>query len=134
MESIRELMEKDLFAKTNDMHLVEVEQGQAVAQMIMQNRYCNGAGTVQGGALFTLADFACAAAANSYGDRAVSIHADINFIKAVSSGTITAKAVEISRRRTIAVYHVNITDDAGNLLATFCSTMFIKRADSGMKE
>ena len=41
----------------------------------------------QGGAVFTLADFAFASACNSYGQTAVALEVNINFLEAVKPGT-----------------------------------------------
>ena len=127
MKDIMKLMEKDLYARCNGVVLKEIGEGFAVAEMTITDNHLNGAGIVQGGALFTLADLCFAAASNSYGDLAVTLDANINFIKGVSSGTLTAKASEIYRRRTIALYRVVITNEEDDLIAVFQSTAYIKR-------
>jgi acyl-CoA thioesterase len=47
--------------------------GRAQAKMTLQPHHCNALGTVHGGAIFTLADFAFAAASNSHGTVAVAL-------------------------------------------------------------
>jgi acyl-CoA thioesterase len=125
--SIMKLMQRDQFAKCNGVVLKEVGKGSALAEMVITDKHLNGAGIVQGGALFTLADLCFAAASNSYGNLAVTLDANINFVKGVSGGTLTAKASEIHRGRTIALYRVDITNENNELIAAFQSTSYIKR-------
>lgn len=126
MEDIFALLDKDYFAKENGIVLKEVGKGTAIAEMVIEERHLNGAGVVQGGALFTLADLCFAAAANSYGDLAVSLDASINYIKGISSGTLTAIATEVYRRRTVALYKIEIVNENNELIAVFQSTAYIK--------
>lgn len=125
-EKIFKLIGNDKFAALCDMQLTELSEGRAVAKMTVSEKHFNGLGTVQGGALFTLADLACAAAANSQGKTAVSLTASINFVKATSCGVLTATATEVYLRRTVAAYNVEIRDEQGELIASFQSTCFRK--------
>ncbi len=130
MESILQLIQKDHFANHNQIRLIEVGEGTAKAQMTVTKNHLNGIGTVQGGALFTLADLAFAAASNSREKIAVALDANINFIKAVSSGILTATAEEIDLKRTIGIYRVEIRNEADELIATFQSTAYRKEPKS----
>ena len=56
---------EDLFARHTGIELRDVGPGWAKASMKIQPCHFNGARTVHGGAIFTLADFAFAAASNS---------------------------------------------------------------------
>ncbi|MCK9156089.1 MAG: PaaI family thioesterase [Paludibacteraceae bacterium] len=125
-EKIFDLLGKDEFAKLCNMKIVDFDHGTAIAEMEIIDSLKNGFGTIQGGALFTLADFACAAASNSQGKRAVSLDASITFIKAVKSGKVTATASEIFLRRTVAAYKVEIRDEENDLVAVFQSTAYRK--------
>lgn len=123
-EEVFALMSKDRFVERNGIRLVELGEGTATSEMVISDYHLNGNGTVQGGALFTLADFTCAAAANTHEKLTVSLDGSIDFIKAVSKGVLTAKATEVSVRRTIASYRVDITNEEGKLIATFHSKLF----------
>ena len=87
--------------------------------MNIEEKHLNALKTVQGGALFTLADLAFAAASNAYGNVAVAINANISFVKAATGKTLTAEAKETSINPKISTYTVNITDDKGDLVAIF---------------
>ncbi len=87
--------------------------------MNVEEKHLNALKTVQGGALFTLADLTFAAASNAYGTVTVAINANISFVKAAAGKTLTAEAIETSINPKISTYTVNITDDQGDLVAIF---------------
>ncbi|MCQ2974199.1 MAG: PaaI family thioesterase [Bacteroidales bacterium] len=126
IENTIDLIKSDKFASENGIFLESVSKGEACAKMIISERHLNGLGTVQGGALFTLADLAAAAASNAYGVPTVALVAEISFVKAVSKGVLTAKTSELYRRRTVAGYSTKIFDQDDNLIAVFNSTAYIK--------
>ena len=119
MENLKRFFKKDNFAANSGIELLEVSPGYAKARMDIEEKHLNALKTVQGGALFTLADLAFAAASNAYGTVAVAINANISFVKAATKGTLTAEAKETSINPKIATYTVNITDDEGDLVAIF---------------
>jgi len=120
-------MKKDQFAERCNIELVSVTPGQALAKMTLQPHHWNGLGTVQGGAIFTLADFAFAAAANSHGTVAVAINVSITFMKAVSAGTLWAEAKELSRNSKLGTYTIDVKDEAGGLVALFQGLVYRKK-------
>lgn len=127
MKDTRMLLEGDRFAAGAGITLLEVGPGVAVARMEIGERHLNGIGIVQGGAVFTLADYAFAAASNSHGPVAVAIDVSISFLKAVSQGTLTARAHEESLTPGVSTCLVRVTDQAGELVALFKGTAYRKR-------
>ncbi|NLH16448.1 MAG: PaaI family thioesterase [Phycisphaerae bacterium] len=111
--------DKDAFAQYCGIELIEAENGHAEARLKIQPHHLNGVGSVQGGMIFSLADLAFAAACNSYDTPAVAINVNIHYLRAVSEGTLIAKAREVSLSRKIGTYSVDVTDDEGNLVASF---------------
>ena len=63
--TFKEFFKGDRFAVLAGCELLEVGNGTARARMLVTRDHLNGGGTCQGGALFTLADLAFAAAVNS---------------------------------------------------------------------
>jgi len=126
IKKLEQLLLNDRFASSNDIHLVSLGKGEATAEMLIAEKHLNGVNIIQGGALFTLADFAFAAASNSHGRIAVAANATISFFRGVSSGKLTAKAKEHSSGKTLATYTVDITDEDGNKIALFSGTAFMK--------
>jgi acyl-CoA thioesterase len=126
MENIKQILTRDRYAKHSGIELVSVSPGQAVAQMLIQAHHLNALGSVQGGAIFTLADFAFAAASNAHGKAAVAINVSITYMKAASSGTLRAEARELSVNPKLGSYTVNVTDEHDNLIAVFQGLVYRK--------
>ncbi len=125
-ESIRHHFENDGFATESGMRLVELRPGFAKTCLDIEDRHLNNMGLVHGGAIFTLAAFAFGAAAKTGGQAAVGVNANLSFLKPARSGTLYAEATEISRSRKFSVCTVRMTDDAGELVALFQGTAYIK--------
>jgi acyl-CoA thioesterase len=127
VETIKKFFEGDRLADYLGIELVEVSLGNAIARMDVRNEHLNGIGTVHGGAIFTLADFAFAVAANSHGRVTVAINVSITFMKAATSGQLTAIAKEVSLNPKLASYTVNIINSDGELIAIFQGLAYRKR-------
>jgi len=128
MQELKEFFSTgDLFARHAGIELGDAGPGRAKASMKIQPFHFNAAGTVHGGAIFTLADFAFAVASNSHGTLAMGINTSVNFVKAATKGTLHAEAVEQSRGPKLASYSVTITDDAGDVVAIFQGMVYRKK-------
>jgi acyl-CoA thioesterase len=127
MDKLKEFFSNnDLFARHNNIELLEAGEGRALARMNIEPYHFNGAGTVHGGAIFTLADFAFAVASNSHGKLAMGINTSVNFVKAAVSGTLYAEAMEQSLNPKLATYSVMITDDRKETVAIFQGMVYRK--------
>lgn len=118
---------EDKFARHAGIELLDAGPGRAKASMKIEPFHFNGAGTVHGGAIFTLADFAFAVASNSHGAMAMGISTSVNFVKAATGGTLHAEATEQSKGPKLASYSVMITDDAGDVVAVFQGMAYRKK-------
>ena len=127
MEDIKRCLKNDRFAERTNVELLTVSPGYATAKMVLHPHHLNGLGSVQGGAIFTLADYAFAAAANSHGTVAVAINVSITFMKAAATGTLFAEAREVSKNFKIGSYVVEVKDDQGDLVATFQGLAYRKK-------
>jgi acyl-CoA thioesterase len=127
MEQIKRCMANDQFAAWSNIELIEVSPGFARAKMTLQPHHWNGLKTVHGGAIFTLADFTFAAAANSHGTVSVAINASITFMKAAETGVLVAEAREVSKNFKIGTYAVEIKNDKGDLIAQFQGLAYRKK-------
>ncbi len=118
---------EDKFAHHSGIELNEAGEGWAKVSMKIENYHLNGAKTVHGGAIFTLADFALAVASNSHGSLAMAINASISYIKAATQGTLHAEAHEEAKSSRLGSYTVHITDDAGDMIALFQGMVYRKK-------
>lgn len=128
MKSVKAFLQAgDRFAAHSGIELVSVAPGQAVTRMTIQSQHLNAVGVVQGGAIFTLADFAFAAASNSHGTVAVGINASITFQHAARAGVLTAEAREVARNPKLASYTVHVTDETAQIVAVFQGLVYRKK-------
>jgi acyl-CoA thioesterase len=118
--------QNDHFARHCGIELLDGKPGWARAKMEIQPFHLNGAKTVHGGAIFSLADFSFAVAANARGQLALAISTNTSFVKAAHSGTLYAEAEELSINRKLGTYQVKITDENQQLIAQFHGTAFRK--------
>lgn len=127
MEKLKHYFKDDQFASRAGIELLSVSPGYAKARMTLHPHHLNSLKTVQGGAIFTLADLAFAAAANSHGTVAVAINVNITFMKAAAAGTLWAEAKEVSKNFKIGTYAVEVRDDQGDLVAQFQGLAYRKK-------
>jgi len=127
MQKAKDFFRKhDLFARHCGIELIDVGPGWAKVKMAIQDWHFNGARTVHGGAIFTLADFAFAVASNSHGQLAMGINTSTSFLKAARGGTLFAEAEEMSLSKQLGSYQIRVTDDQEQLIALFQGTVFRK--------
>ncbi len=126
MKTLPEFLHGDQFVKLCGIELVSVAPGHAVTRMTVRPQHLNAVGIVQGGAIFTLADYAFAAASNSHGTVAVGVNVSISYLKSATAGVLTAEAREIALNPKLASYTVNVTDSTGALIAVFQGLVYRK--------
>ncbi len=128
MEAVTEALLADRFCmETVGIELLAIELGYAKARLTIGSKHLNGLGIVQGGAIFTLADLALAAAANSRGTATVAVNANIAFLKAVSGGVLYAEAKEEALQGRLGTYTVRVTNDQNELIALMQGTGYRKQ-------
>lgn len=119
MKEIARFFRRDRFAATAGARIVEVGAGFARARMRVGERHLNGVDVAQGGALFTLADLAFAAASNSHGTVAVAVSASMSFVRAGRKGWLEAVAREVALSPRFSSVTVEVRDASRNLVAVF---------------
>jgi acyl-CoA thioesterase len=127
MERVVEYLTRDQFARLLGIELLSASPGRARAKMLVAPHHLNAYRNVQGGAIFTLADFAFAAASNAHGTVAVGINVSISYMKAAAAGTLWAEARELTRNPKLGTYTVEVKDDAGDLVAIFQGMVYRKK-------
>ncbi|MCM2252925.1 MAG: hotdog fold thioesterase, partial [Ramlibacter sp.] len=95
-------------------------------------QHLNFNGACHGGLVFALADTAFGLASNSHGVIAAGIDAHITYQQAAFLGdTLTARAVEVSRSRKLAVYRVDVTLGNGMPVSSFTGTVYVTSEPHG---
>lgn len=123
----QEFFRNDRFASQAGVELIAIEKGYAKTRLVVGTQHLNAGNTTQGGAIFTLADLALAAASNSHGTLALSLTSNITFLRVSGPGDIlTAEAHERYTGKTTGHYQVDVTNQHGKLIATFEASVFRK--------
>ena len=116
----QEFFKNDLFATNAGVELIEIREGYSKAKLEIKPEHLNAGQRTQGGAIFTLADLALAAA--------FSLSSNITFLRASGPGdTLYAEARERYTGRSTGYYQIDVTDQEGRLIATFESSVFRKK-------
>lgn len=123
---IKEFFKNDRYAAHSGIELLQADKGYARACMEIKEHHLNAGDTVQGGAIFTLADFAFAAAVNSYGKLSVSVQTSIYFHKGVGEGILYAEANPVKLGENLGNFEVRVTNEKEELIATFIATAYRK--------
>lgn len=127
LEEIRKAFANDRFAtEAAGCQIRTAEPRHAICVMPLKPIHMNAAGTPQGGAVFTLADFAFAVAANSFGTFiTVSLQHDITYFAPARGSMLIAEARCVKSGRTAGFYIVDITDDLGTHVAQMTVNGFV---------
>ena len=90
-------------------------------------QHLNSAGSLHGGAIFSLADAALSVPANSHGDLALAIEVSVSFCRAVKEGAPVADAREVAHSHSprLASYRIDVQEEAGgDLVAQLQGTVY----------
>ncbi|MBO4599237.1 MAG: PaaI family thioesterase [Bacteroidales bacterium] len=100
----------------------------AICHLQIDPTHCNAMGAVMGGAIFTLADFAFAIAANSRSIKEyeplewVSVSSNIQYLRQARNGMLHAEAKCVKEGKSTCVYSILVTDDQEREIALITTT------------
>jgi acyl-CoA thioesterase len=115
----------DPFCATVGVELASVHPGYAETTLTVGEEHLNFHGTPHGGAVYTLADAAFAAASNTGEKTAVALETNISYFSAVDVGErLRAVAEEVHLGGRTAAYDVRVEDETGDAVATFRGRVF----------
>ncbi|OGI06327.1 MAG: hypothetical protein A2Y40_03295 [Candidatus Margulisbacteria bacterium GWF2_35_9] len=118
---------RDKFISFIGIEPIEAKIGYGRAKLEVKKHHLNSVDICQGGAIFTLADYAFAIASNSHGRVAVGISTNMNFVKAALEGdTLHAEAKEDSLGHKLASYNVKVTNQNNETIALFQGMVYRK--------
>lgn len=119
---------QDPFAELLGIELLEVGPGYSSMSMMVREDMVNFHGIPHGGAIFSLADAAFAAASNSHGQTSVALNIEISYLRIVAPGTkLVAEATEEYLGKRTALYHITVTADDGGLVASCHGVVYRKK-------
>jgi acyl-CoA thioesterase len=132
---LKEIFDKvnaeDTFARLIQMQLMEIQPGFARSSLPITNEMVNIYRMAHGGAIFSVADQACEAAGNSFGEPAVALQHNIHFLAASKSGDVlqaTAKVTNRSNR--IGLIEFEVRNQEGLLLAIGQQLIYFRKKES----
>ena len=112
------MSERDHFARHLGIELLELKPGYSRVSMQLQPYMMNGLGIPHGSVIFSLADFAFAAACNSHGKLAVALSMDIHFLSSPApTSRLNGEALEVRLGGRTALYRMTVTDSESTLVA-----------------
>ena len=119
IEEIRSRFKNDHFATDATGVVIDsAEPGKAVCSLTLEEKHMNENKVPMGGAIFTLADIACAVAANGYSEKkTVSQQASITFLAPAKGKRLIAEASCLRAGRTTALYMAEVRDELGTYVA-----------------
>ncbi|WP_372368104.1 hotdog fold thioesterase [Candidatus Uabimicrobium sp. HlEnr_7] len=122
---VQKMMEKDAFSQWLGIEVIEVKPNSVIIKMQIRSDMVNGFGTCHGGITYSFADSALAFASNTHGNITVSIDNSISYPFAVYIDDIlTAKAIQKSDNKAIAVYNVEVSNQKEQVVALFRGTVY----------
>ena len=126
---ITERFRADQYAtKVTGIEIIEVRDDCVKTKLAVEPKHINALGIMQGGVLFTLADFTFAVASNAERkESTVAMECHISFFKPVTEGTLYAESQLISKSRSLVAYDVTITNEPGDVVAKFHGRGFIRQ-------
>ena len=119
IEELRARFQRDRFAtELTGADIREAEPGRAVCALSLRPVHLNANGAPMGGAVFTLADFAFAVAANGFAEQVtVSQHASVTFLSPAKGRELLAEARCLKVGRATCLYQVEVRDELGTYVA-----------------
>ncbi len=123
IEKLKKFFTNDVFACSLGIEIIEAKDGRGVCTMQKRSDLLNANNVLQGGALYTLGDFAFAVGAASTGKVCVTSTLTMSYLKPAKGNTFTAIATPVHLGRTLYTYNVDVLDGdtlVAKLLITGC--------------
>lgn len=126
-DELKKFFRRDRFVENNGIEIIEVTDKHAVCRAKINDNHLNANDCVQGGMLFTIADFTMAVLSNALHPVTVTSTANITYIAPCFGATyIEAESKEIALSRHNCVHEVTVKDDKGNLICVAQINGFVK--------
>ncbi len=131
-EILKAMVEKvnreDTFSKRVGVKLVELLPGFSRTALAITDESVNIYKMAHGGAIFSVADQACEAAGNSFGEPAVALQQNIHFLAAGKSGDRLEATAKVSHRsKRIGLIEFEVRNQEGLLIANGQQIIYFKK-------
>ena len=103
---------------------MEIGDGYARAQMTVTEAHVNGANVCQGGAIFTLADLAFAAAVNSGGLMTVGTSNSITYLRSARIGDVLTAEARQEDHHKMPFCEIRVTNQDGLLVCVMTGSAY----------
>lgn len=117
IEQVREFFKGDVFAGRQGIVIDSINDGEARCSVVLDDSHRNAMGSVQGGLIYTLADFTFAVATNMDGQATVTLGGNISYLRQPEGSSLLGVSSHIHSTKNTCVYDVNILDEYENLVA-----------------
>jgi uncharacterized protein (TIGR00369 family) len=106
------------FDDTIGLQIVSSTKDSTIARLEITPDHHQPYGILHGGVLCAIVEtVGSISGAAWYGGAVVGVNNNTSFLRAVRSGTVTATSTPIHRGRTSQLWEIDVTDDAGRLVA-----------------
>ena len=129
LETMRRFFEGDKFVALSGIVIESLTEDEAVVSAEISEKHLNANGCVQGGMLYTLADFAFAVLGNYKHPMTVTQCGHINYLRPGFTKKITATARETERAGHTCISEVIIKGDDNKTLCVCNFNGFVKEVD-----
>jgi acyl-CoA thioesterase len=117
IKTIRNFFKRDRYCLYNGIQIAEVTREYALCKAELTDNHLNANNGVQGGFIFTIADFAFAVHANAMGKWTVSQNVGITFLKPPKGKVLFAKAMPLHAGSHTVLYKMEVFDELGTNVA-----------------
>ena len=126
VEKMKAFFQKDAFAAAAGLEICSVTDKEAVVKAQVTDKHLNANGCVQGGMLYTLADFAFAVLSNFLHPMTVTQSGQIQYLRPALTASLKAVAKESARCGRNTACEVQIYDDKDEITCVCHFSGFIK--------
>jgi acyl-CoA thioesterase len=121
---------EDTFSQRVGVKLVELLPGFARTTLAITDESINIYKMAHGGAIFSIADQACEAAGNSFGEPAVALQQNIHFLAAGKSGDFLEATAKVSHRsKRVGLIEFEVRNQEGLLVAIGQQVIYFKKRE-----
>ena len=122
-EELKKFFMNDRVAMNFGCEILEADNAHAVVSIDVDERHYNANNSVQGGVMFTMADFACALVANADEIAFVSVDGNISYLCAATGKKLIAEAKLIRRGKNLVFCEAFLRDENNRNVARANFTM-----------